>query len=124
MAERTHPPANSLHGCVCIIANVSLVFLRQMEYNAGVLILTTNRVGEFDEAFVSRIHMKLHFPKLTEDSTMDVWRMNIRRLKEKGAVELKEERIMAFARSFWKANKNTPDRQWNGRQIKNVSTDL
>ncbi|KAK5167718.1 uncharacterized protein LTR77_007417 [Saxophila tyrrhenica] len=96
------------------------VFLRQMEYNAGVLILTTNRVGEFDEAFVSRIHMKLHYPQLHEDSTMEIWRMNIRRLKDSGAVRLNEDKTMAFARDFWRRNRATPDRQWNGRQIKNA----
>ncbi|KAI6914539.1 hypothetical protein KC318_g3068 [Hortaea werneckii] len=48
------------------------IFLRQLEYYSGLLILTTNRVGEFDEAFVSRIHMKLHFPSLDESSTMEI----------------------------------------------------
>lgn len=33
------------------------VFLRVLEYYAGILFLTTNRVGTFDEAFKSRIHM-------------------------------------------------------------------
>src|SRR4051794_28771603 len=30
-----------------------------MEYYAGILFLTTNRVGDFDEAFTSRIHVSL-----------------------------------------------------------------
>lgn len=42
------------------------VFLRVLEYYAGILFLTTNRIGGFDEAFASRIHMSLHYPQLTE----------------------------------------------------------
>ncbi|KAI1254482.1 hypothetical protein MGN70_003886 [Eutypa lata] len=36
------------------------VFLRTLEYYDGVLILTSNRVGTFDEAFQSRIQLALH----------------------------------------------------------------
>lgn len=35
------------------------VFLRALEYYEGILILTTNRVGTFDEAFKSRIQLAL-----------------------------------------------------------------
>ena len=33
------------------------VFLRVLEYYEGILILTSNRVGTFDEAFKSRIQL-------------------------------------------------------------------
>lgn len=92
------------------------VFLRQMEYYPGVLILTTNRVGEFDEAFVSRIHMKLHFPHLDERSTMEVWDMNLRRLKTSSHIEIKAKAIRKFAEEYWQRNQNFMDRQWNGRR--------
>lgn len=35
------------------------VFLRMLEYYKGLLFLTTNRVGAFDEAFKSRVHISL-----------------------------------------------------------------
>jgi SpoVK/Ycf46/Vps4 family AAA+-type ATPase len=35
------------------------VFLRMLEYYKGLLFLTTNRVGTFDEAFTSRVHISL-----------------------------------------------------------------
>lgn len=35
------------------------VFLRMLEYYKGILFLTTNRIGTFDEAFKSRIHISL-----------------------------------------------------------------
>jgi SpoVK/Ycf46/Vps4 family AAA+-type ATPase len=41
------------------------VFLRMLEYYKGLLFLTTNRVGTFDEAFKSRVHISL-FCKFTQ----------------------------------------------------------
>ena len=49
------------------------IFLRLLEYYNGVLILTTNRVKEFDEAFHSRIALAIHYPGLDEDSRLAVW---------------------------------------------------
>ncbi|KAI7284241.1 hypothetical protein KC345_g2428 [Hortaea werneckii] len=92
------------------------VFLRQLEYYSGLLILTTNRVGEFDEAFVSRIHMKLHFPSLDERSTMEVWDMNLQKLQVRSSIEIRSKGIKKFAADYWKQNES----QWNGRQIKNA----
>ena len=40
------------------------VFLRVIEYFEGILILTSNRVGTFDEAFKSRLQLALHYEKL------------------------------------------------------------
>ncbi|KAI1111946.1 hypothetical protein F5Y14DRAFT_453540 [Nemania sp. NC0429] len=50
------------------------VFLRTLEYYDGVLILTSNRVGTFDEAFKSRIHLALHYPPLDGPSRRKIWR--------------------------------------------------
>jgi hypothetical protein len=36
-----------------------IAFLRALELYEGVLFLTTNRVGSFDDAFISRIQVKL-----------------------------------------------------------------
>ncbi|CAK7206147.1 hypothetical protein SEUCBS139899_008932 [Sporothrix eucalyptigena] len=58
------------------------VFLRVLEYYSGILFLTTNRVGTLDEAFKSRIHMSLYYPPLNEKQTMQIFRMNIDRIKE------------------------------------------
>ena len=49
------------------------VFLRVLEYYDGILILTTNRIGTFDEAFKSRVQLALHYPKLNEDGRREVW---------------------------------------------------
>ncbi|KAI0972612.1 hypothetical protein F4678DRAFT_460182 [Xylaria arbuscula] len=50
------------------------VFLRTLEYYDGVLILTSNRVGTFDEAFKSRIQLALHYPPLDAPSRRKIWR--------------------------------------------------
>ncbi|KAL2062221.1 hypothetical protein VTL71DRAFT_6487 [Oculimacula yallundae] len=52
---------------------VSAVFLRTLEYYEDILILTSNRVGTFDEAFQSRIHLVLHYPKLTPLFRKKIW---------------------------------------------------
>ncbi|KAM7210502.1 hypothetical protein V8F06_014115 [Rhypophila decipiens] len=49
------------------------VFLRTLEYYDGVLILTSNRVGTFDEAFKSRIQLALHYPPLDAPGRRKIW---------------------------------------------------
>ncbi|GKZ17709.1 hypothetical protein AbraIFM66951_009615 [Aspergillus brasiliensis] len=96
------------------------VFLRVLEYYSGILILTTNRVGDFDEAATSRIHCALYYPPFNRERTLEVWRKGINRLKlqnEHSPVPVKCDRkeIMNFARRLWKDGC-----RWNGRQIKNA----
>ena len=42
------------------------------------MFLTTNRVGTFDRAFQSRIHLTIEYPKLDFRSKMLVWRTFVR----------------------------------------------
>ncbi|XPS78606.1 hypothetical protein M3J07_010619 [Ascochyta lentis] len=49
------------------------VFLRVLEYYDGILILTSNRIGTFDEAFKSRVQLSLHYPTLTRENRLRVW---------------------------------------------------
>lgn len=71
------------------------MFLRTLEYcksrddastdpgtDAGILFLTTNRVGSFDEAFRSRINMILEYPPLEDWQTREIWQMNLQRLQD------------------------------------------
>ncbi|KAM5351088.1 hypothetical protein ACJ41O_003811 [Fusarium nematophilum] len=60
------------------------VFLRALEYYEGILILTTNRVGTFDEAFKSRIQLALRYEKLKDYQRKQVWRNFFDRLKGLG----------------------------------------
>ncbi|KAK1525908.1 uncharacterized protein CCOS01_08326 [Colletotrichum costaricense] len=96
------------------------VFLRVLEYYEGILFLTTNRVGTFDEAFKSRIHMSLYYPPLAEIQTARIWSSHIRKVKANG-VQIDEQDILAFAQQIWTIQ-GRPERGpvWNGRQIRNA----
>lgn len=89
---------------------------------SGILILTTNRIGEFDEAFSSRVHIKLYYPKLDRKSTLEIWKMNLRRVAESKEldVDVKENEIKKFARRQWADSADNPTQRWNGRQIRNA----
>lgn len=50
------------------------VFLRALEYYEATLILTSSRVGTFDEAFKSRIQLALHYKPLTIPQRKKIWR--------------------------------------------------
>ncbi|KXH49252.1 hypothetical protein CSIM01_13120 [Colletotrichum simmondsii] len=96
------------------------VFLRVLEYYEGILFLTTNRVGTFDEAFKSRIHMSLYYPPLAEFQTARIWSSHINKVKANG-IQIDEQDILAFAQEIWTIQ-GRPDRGpvWNGRQIRNA----
>ncbi|KAJ7894836.1 P-loop containing nucleoside triphosphate hydrolase protein [Mycena olivaceomarginata] len=87
------------------------VFLRHVEYYRGILFLTTNRVQAFDEAFLSRIHVALHFGELSEASRAQVWRAFVARTSTSttGGMPIDEAQIALLAK-----------RAVNGRQIKNA----
>lgn len=57
------------------------VFLRVLEYYEGILILTSNRVGTFDEAFKSRIQLSLHYENLTVGQRTKIWKNFLGRLR-------------------------------------------
>lgn len=88
-----------------------------LEYYTGVLFLTTNRIGDFDEAFASRIHISLHYPELNLDSTIKIFELNLRLIRERRKVNIDEASILAFAERYWRTNKKM---RWNGRQIRNA----
>ncbi|KAI0968984.1 ATPase [Xylaria arbuscula] len=58
------------------------VFLRVLEYYDGILILTSNRVGTFDEAFRSRIQLTLRYENLTKLQRHKIWTNFVRRLEK------------------------------------------
>ncbi|KAH6616042.1 hypothetical protein B0J18DRAFT_438741 [Chaetomium sp. MPI-SDFR-AT-0129] len=99
------------------------VFLRVLEYYEGILFLTTNRVGVFDEAFKSRIHLPLYCPPLEWKNTEKIWRIHLKKLVESDLVVVNESDILEYAEHFFdrqnaKGSKVGP--VWNGRQIRNA----
>lgn len=91
------------------------VFLRALEYYDGILILTSNRVGTFDEAFKSRIQLALHYEPLTQPRRAQIWRNFFRRLKS-----LEEDNIDYGGVENYIGELS--EREMNGRQIRNVIT--
>jgi SpoVK/Ycf46/Vps4 family AAA+-type ATPase len=49
------------------------VFLRKLEYCQAILFLTTNRVTEFDDAILSRMHVMITFPEIDRHSRKQIW---------------------------------------------------
>jgi hypothetical protein len=56
---------------------VSIVLLRLLEYQSGIVILTTNREFDFDSAFHSRIHVSMKYDDLTQHEKETIWRREI-----------------------------------------------
>ena len=87
------------------------VFLRQLEYFQGVMILTTNRVTAFDEAVQSRIHLGIKYEPLSRKAKAEVWKSFLEQANA-AAGKGKEPRI---------TNAQLDDlsrRDFNGRQVR------
>ena len=60
------------------------VFLRKLEYCEGIIFLTTNRVSQFDDAILSRIHLMLRYDELNRDARRQIWRHFLNRSQASG----------------------------------------
>ncbi|CAO2649214.1 Nn.00g065990.m01.CDS01 [Neocucurbitaria sp. VM-36] len=104
------------------------VFLRQLEYYQGILFLTTNRVGDIDPAFKSRIHVSLEYEPLDRRRSKKIYKLHLRRIKEALGMrrnahgsnfKVNSEEILVWSDQHFK-NASKRHRQWNGRQIHNA----
>ncbi|RSM14401.1 hypothetical protein CDV31_005417 [Fusarium ambrosium] len=50
------------------------IFLRRLEYFQGVAILTTNRMEDIDDAFMSRLHFKFEYKDLDSPTMVGIWK--------------------------------------------------
>lgn len=106
------------------LLNIScLVFLRILEYYTGILFLTTNRVGAIDDAFRSRLHLTLYYPKLNGKQTRKIWKTNLksidanndqRQKNNQTPIHYDSKKLLKWLDQNWEAM------QWNGRQIRNA----
>ncbi|KAF4854276.1 ATPase family AAA domain-containing protein 3A [Colletotrichum siamense] len=91
-------------------------FLRALEFYDGILFLTTNRVGSFDDAFISRIHIQLYYPDFSDDERQRVWKTFIDKLaREKGDTMRMTIDAKEYIESLRKHGL-----KWNGREIRNA----
>ncbi|KAJ0130194.1 Uncharacterized protein HZ326_26706 [Fusarium oxysporum f. sp. albedinis] len=102
------------------------IFLRVLEYYNSILILTSNRIGIFDEAFKSRIQLNLRYKNLDRDQRLQIWENFFTRLRR-----LEKEAFTRYSRFSYGANideilgklNELAEANLNGRQIRNaVST--
>jgi SpoVK/Ycf46/Vps4 family AAA+-type ATPase len=86
------------------------VFLRELEYFDGILFLTTNRPGQLDEAFQSRIHITLAMASLDVKAQLRVWKTFL-------TDEIPNESDLR--QCLTQIKKATMESPLNGRQIRN-----
>lgn len=86
------------------------VFLRKLEYYAGILILTTNLVDCIDEAFESRISYPLRFRELSREDRHQIWSDFITAMKM----------LPAYKTTLLNEVGRWSEAEINGRQIRNV----
>jgi SpoVK/Ycf46/Vps4 family AAA+-type ATPase len=84
------------------------VFLRKLEYCEGIMFLTTNRVPQFDEAILSRIHLTLRYDDLDKKTRERIWtQFLVRTRTAQGATTISLavlKRLVAY--------------EFNGRQVR------
>ncbi|KAK8081104.1 ATPase [Apiospora hydei] len=87
------------------------------EYYRGILFLTSNRVGTFDDAFISRIHVVIHYEDLGEPQRKRIWEQFFDKLER----ERKESIIVeSRAKHFVLNDSEMRKIPWNGREIRNA----
>ena len=84
------------------------VFLRTLEYYRGIMILTTNRVKDIDDAIQSRISVALHYGPLGLDTRKTIWESFLKKAATaKGRAEYRPADL------DWLSKK-----ELNGRQVR------
>ncbi|CEL11686.1 hypothetical protein ASPCAL14785 [Aspergillus calidoustus] len=96
------------------------IFLRALDYFQGILFLTTNRVGSFDEAFMSRIHVQIGYDPLDEGSRQQIWDNHFKKLSRNREINGQEIRCSYDAKEFVRKSKDLQALKWNGREIRNA----
>ncbi|RYO66689.1 hypothetical protein AA0116_g2432 [Alternaria tenuissima] len=95
------------------------VFLRALDYFQGILFLTTNRVGHFDEAFMSRIHLSLGYEPLSNNAREKIWDNLFKKLEQdhkRGGPEITYE----YDAKRYVRSRDVQVLEWNGREIRNA----
>lgn len=91
------------------------VFLRCIEYYRGILFLTTNRVGHFDDAFMSRIHVIIAYDNLQAEERATIWRQFFDKLEE----DRTDFVITSRAKEYVLHDEAITKLELNGREIRN-----
>lgn len=95
--------------------NLVAGFLRKLEYYQGILFLTTNRVGTFDEAFLSRIDIPIYYRDFTPAQRVQIWETFFRKLETDREDTM---RVSRRTRDYVKEDPLLLGLEWNARQIR------
>lgn len=124
------------------------VFLRKLEYFRGLLFLTTNRVGQIDDSFLSRIHLSVGYPPLTDQYRQAIWNGFFRKLERDNQTRTEDHKarlaktateaelrdntsskpleslvnveISRYAKEYVLHDDEVKSLHWNGRDIRNA----
>ncbi|KAL4917034.1 P-loop containing nucleoside triphosphate hydrolase protein [Aspergillus aurantiobrunneus] len=91
-------------------------FLRRMEYFKG-LSLTTNRVGQIDDAFISRVHIAIGYNTLNGETRKKIWNGFLQQLARERAGKIQ---IAPDAKKWVLETTGESQVQLNGRDIRNA----
>ena len=90
------------------------VFLRKLEYNRGIILLTTNWVRDFDDAIQSRITLAVKYEPLSLATRKQVWISFLRKaVTVNGAAKFDQEELDRLA-----------GKDLNGRQVTLPSSNI
>ncbi|RYP12225.1 hypothetical protein DL767_011430 [Monosporascus sp. MG133] len=88
------------------------VFLRVLVYHDGILIVTSNRAGTFDDAFKSRMQLALDSKKLDRRQQRQVWRNFLNHLLSLRAGDIDYDDVECYVSEL-------AEYAINGREIRN-----
>ena len=97
------------------------IFLRRPEYFSGLLFLTTNRVGQIDDAISSRVSIVLQYDHLSDETRKKIWRSFFAKVqRETGLPGTEKVEINKYAQQYVLNDPEVKDLQWNGREIRDA----
>ena len=92
-----------------------VAFLRSMEYYRGILFLTTNRVGQIDDAIMSRVHLVVRYQLLDAKARKTIWKNFVEKLERDRKDFMVDPRATKYIENYFEDT----DTEWNGREIRN-----
>lgn len=92
-----------------------------MEFYDGLLFLTTNRIGAFDDAFISRVHVQLYYRDFNDHERQRVWNTFIDKLDKdsKDSESGKAYMRVHISAKEYITGEDIRAIKWNGREIRN-----
>ena len=97
-------------GSPLLTSVLSVAFYRSMDDFRGLLMLSANRLGRFDDAVISRIHMVIPYENLGLVEARRIWKMWL----ERDVINVSLE-----ATRYVLENEDMVAIKWNGREIRN-----